>query len=319
MPRLPASLLRRAHKISPLLPPLLKTVRELPDAITELRWLRAHAAQTASPEKTLSSHVHRRGHLAEPLQYILGTQPFGSTEILCRRGALVPRAETEESISHLAELLAANISGGRAAKVVDLCTGTGCIPLLLAAEMPVVAVGVDISHAALELAMENLAHNQDVLKAQSRVQFVDGDVLSEEQDEVLYAIHACFDDMDQFHAESGGAGIVDVVVSNPPYISSDGYKRETARSVRNWEPRIALEAGMGGDVFYPRVGSIAWELGARVVVAEVGGWEQAERVRKYWTDIGWAGTAVWKDFAGRGRTVVAWRQGAEWVRNGPSA
>ncbi|KAF8248860.1 S-adenosyl-L-methionine-dependent methyltransferase [Wilcoxina mikolae CBS 423.85] len=307
MPRLPPSLLRRAHRISPLLPPLLKTTRTLPHAILELRWLRAHASTRPNPASSLRSYIHRRGTLCEPLQYILGTQPFGATTILCRRGVLVPRAETEESASHLATLLPKN------AKVVDLCTGTGCIPLLLTAETLVLAVGVDISPSALSLAIQNREHNREALKPASKVEFIEGDVLAHDIDELVYSIHACFDEIDPVMRES-----VDVVVANPPYISAGGYARETARSVRLWEPRVALEAEEDGDVFYPQIGRIAWSLGAKAVVAEVGGWEQAERVRACWEGMGWSGSTVWKDFAGRGRTVVAWREGGEWVVNGPN-
>lgn len=307
MPRLTHSLLRRANGISPLLSLLLKTTRTLPHAILELCWLRAHASTQPNPPAALRSYIRRRATLCEPLQYILGTQPFGTTEILCRRGVLIPRAETEETASHLASLLKRN------AKVVDLCTGTGCIPLLLAAQAEVATVGVDISPRALSLAVQNRSHNSDALKAASKVEFIEGDVLGNEE-ELLYSIHACFDEIDPQPPRE----TVDVVVANPPYISAGGYARETARSVRLWEPRLALEADQDGDVFYPHIGRIAWELGAAAVVAEVGGLAQAERVRGYWEGVGWVGSAVWKDFAGKGRTVVAWREGGEWVKNGPN-
>jgi HemK-like putative methylase len=315
MPRLPPPLLRRAYKISPHLPPLVRATRSIESAQIELRWLQEHVASKNAPKPSLllQNYIFRRSFLAEPLQYILGSQPFGSVDILCRRNVLIPRAETEESVSHLASLLKKQ-RWRRKAKVVDLCTGTGCIPLLLAAETPVAAVGVDVSPYALGLAMRNVRHNAERLKEGSTVEVLDGDLLAEdeEMEQLLYSLHAYFDEMDPGHEA------VDVVVSNPPYISADGYKRETARSVRNWEPRIALEAEDQGDVFYPRIGGIAWELGARAVVAEVGGWEQAERVRSCWKEMGWVGTEVWSDFAGRGRTVVAWREGGEWIREGPN-
>ena len=313
MPRLCPYLLLRARRIDPLLPSLLRVTRTLDSATNELRWLSAHAAAATataadSAKATLRSCVYRRSTLAEPLQYILGNQPFGPTSILCRRGVLIPRAETEELASHLAGLLP------RASKVVDLCTGSGCIPLLLAAETDVSVVGVDISSHALRLSMENLQRNADVMRAASQVQFMEGDVLAQngEEDDLLYSIHACFDEMVPGYTNA------DVVISNPPYISADGYARETARSVRNWEPRLALEAADRGDVFYPRIGEIARGLGARAVVTEVGGWTQAERVKGIWEEMGWEGSAIWKDFAGRGRTVVAWRDGGEWVAEGPN-
>lgn len=109
---------------------------------------------------------------------------------------------------------------------------------------------------------------------------------------------------------------IDVVVANPPYISQRGFERETARSVRNYEPALAL---VGGDMFYGPVARIAHRVGAKVVLVEVGGWEQAERVRRAWVDNGeWEGVHIWLDYAGKGRGVVAWKEGWEWVRDGPT-
>lgn len=87
--------------------------------------------------------------------------------------------------------------------------------------------------------------------------------------------------------------------------------------MRNYEPMLAL---VGGDEFYRPVARIADRVGARVVLVEVGGWEQAERVKSAWAESGrWAGVHVWPDYAGKGRGVVAWKEGWEWVRDGPTA
>lgn len=110
-----------------------------------------------------------------------------------------------------------------------------------------------------------------------------------------------------------------VVVANPPYVSRGGLARATARSVRNWEPWLALGGGDDGDRFYPLVESIARRVEARVLLVEVGGWEQAERVREAWAAGGrWEGVNVWLDYAGKGRGVVAWRGGWGWVKDGPT-
>jgi methylase of polypeptide subunit release factors len=109
MPRLPTSLLLKAYQENPLLPLLLKECRSLESARNELRWLRERALRDAQ-EHSLSRHdhqvtetrlgwrtrlrsmCHKRSH-GVPLQYILGDQPFGDLEILCRRGVLIPRCE----------------------------------------------------------------------------------------------------------------------------------------------------------------------------------------------------------------------------------
>lgn len=99
MPRLPPSLIRRAYNNnnnkSPLLPLVLQGARTLESSINELRWLTEHV-ETLRP--TSSHHARKllfrlcqRRSRAEPLQYILGSQPFGELDIQCRPGVLIPR------------------------------------------------------------------------------------------------------------------------------------------------------------------------------------------------------------------------------------
>ncbi|KAH0609746.1 uncharacterized protein H6S33_012292 [Morchella sextelata] len=320
MPRLPPHLLHRARAHNPLLPLLLPECRDPASALSELRWLRAHAHATAQPLRPLCER-RRRG---EPLQYILGTQPFGALEILCRRGVLIPRQETEDLIHRLAARLTHTHThththtppAHRPLRILDLCTGTGCIPLLLHSLLPSSSIlAIDISPVAVALSRRNLAHNIALgalpPAAAHSVAFRVGDVL--DVPGLLGAVRA------HFGGEEGeGRGVVDVVVANPPYVSARGFDVETARSVRRYEPRLALvprggewEGDGGGDGFYPVVGRVAGELGAGVVAVEVGGWAQAGRVRGVWEGEGegWE-VEVWADYAERGRGVVAWR--GEW-------
>jgi len=167
MPRIPHALLHKTYAISPLLPLLLRATRDLPSAITELRWLTSHICSTKPSTTTTQQNrqllrLCRRRERAEPLQYILGTQPFGDLEIKCRKGVLIPRPETESYTQHLAELLQRGSAHDEMIKgigldfgrvnVLDLCSGTGCISLLLhhmllesGAGGRVKVVGVDIS------------------------------------------------------------------------------------------------------------------------------------------------------------------------------
>ena len=95
MPRLPAAHLWHARLIHPLLPLLLREVRDLPLAYSELRWLKEHvakrrAAGTPQHDNFLRKLCVERSR-GKPLQYILGSQPFGELDILCWPGVLIPR------------------------------------------------------------------------------------------------------------------------------------------------------------------------------------------------------------------------------------
>lgn len=100
MPRIPHSTLLRAYKISPLLPLVLRGTRDFPLAIRELRWMVEHVQDEfkKNPAKFKSGGgkgrlktLCKRREKSEPLQYILGSQPFGPLDIKCRRGVLIPR------------------------------------------------------------------------------------------------------------------------------------------------------------------------------------------------------------------------------------
>lgn len=106
MPRLSNELIRHAFTINPLLPLLLRTCRTLPSAHNELRWLRQHVDARLetkfSGKKDVLAPLRQRCVVnlvkerarGVPLQYILGSQPFGDLDILCRKGVLIPRCGT---------------------------------------------------------------------------------------------------------------------------------------------------------------------------------------------------------------------------------
>lgn len=107
MPRIPTTTILQAYQQSPLLPLLLQECRTLESARNELRWLREHAfsfsksrlngrnapANSVSSKRTnLLRTMCKKRARGMPLQYILGNQPFGDLEILCRPGVLIPRS-----------------------------------------------------------------------------------------------------------------------------------------------------------------------------------------------------------------------------------
>ncbi|KAK6344248.1 hypothetical protein TWF696_007890 [Orbilia brochopaga] len=322
MPRLPPHLVTTARAQHPLLPLLLRQTRTLPLALSELRWLREYISQL--PNLTLSRqhdhlrHLCRRRSLGAPLQYLLKSQPFGDVDILCGKGALIPRPETEETVVRLFSLLESQLHKNnhnnallptdRELRVLDLCTGPGSITLLAASNLYQLhlprgfrVLGVDISRAALTLARRSLKYNITTgalpPAAKHSISFITADILNSNT-------HAAIE-------ENFGDGSVDIVIANPPYVSLEGYWKDTSRSVRLYEPEMALvpPSGRDGvrreDVFYPAIESLSRRVHARAVVLETGGDEQSARVEQLFEGSGWR-TGVWVDFAGVRRNVVAW-------------
>ncbi|OLN84947.1 Mitochondrial N(5)-glutamine methyltransferase MTQ1 [Colletotrichum chlorophyti] len=294
MPRLQPILFRRARAISPLVAALLPACRDIPSAVTELRWIRLHVASTqvpsaigteaatspASPsvEARVARLCARRGR-GVPLQYVLGSQPFGALDIKCRPGVLAPRAETEAYTLHLAEKLQSGLPG-KHMSVIDFCTGTGCIALSLYEALAkratsVSITGVDVSETAIDLSRENLRRNiaagaLPAVTEAKKVVFRQADVF---EDGIAREMRHC-----------------DVLVSNPPYIARKvwAYGRgQMGYSVRKYEPRLALVPGDAvpaydgcehADVFYARLLDLAGSLRPGILLFEVGDEEQAVRV-----------------------------------------
>jgi len=351
MPRLTSSLLRRARRLDPFLPLLLRPCRHLPSALNELRWLREHALKqpargSGSTQQTWQQRLHSlciERSKGNPLQYILGSQPFGDLDVICRPGVLIPRSaalpslyrrvsltvvpfprpETESITTHLASLITEAF--GRQTRldlirdigyhhksplrILDLCTGTGCIPLLLhallAPTFPYLQIaGVDISPAAIALAKENVAHNIALghlrqNDAKSQLKFCAGDICAEQDGEAAWTENQWVDNTTW-----------DIVVSNPPYISPRDFDTTTARSVRKYEPKVALvpskhgksahPAIADGDTFYPHILRLAGSFRAKKLLVEVADLAQAIRVAAMILGSRrWAGCEIWRDYPGQ--------------------
>ncbi|EGD96315.1 hypothetical protein TESG_03768 [Trichophyton tonsurans CBS 112818] len=302
MPRIPYSLFLRAHRIDPLLPPLLRECRDLCSARNELRWLTEYArsrdtgSESWGWKQRLQLLVRQRA-AGKPLQYILGDQPFGDLTILCKEGVLIPRQDTESYTTRIAQrLLAENrLNPTKSIRIIDVCTGTGCIPLLLhsllASSIPTISIiGVDISATALSLAKKNLEYN-----------IRNGTLLSRARDEIHF-VHA--DILDPRYLESDGSELgkmlsrsnqghskgLDLLISNPPYISPRDFTNGTTRrSVRLYEPTLALvpppnqhpgraSDSARADSFYPHLLAASAQLDSRFTVLECGDLAQARRV-----------------------------------------
>ncbi|RFU26690.1 hypothetical protein B7463_g9643, partial [Scytalidium lignicola] len=237
MPRISPSLIRQAYAISPLLPVLLPSCRTLSSAINELRWIREYVQETENGQLSLRYRANellklcqRRGR-GEPLQYILGSQPFGDLDIKCRPGVLIPRPETEAYTAYISQLL----------------------------------LGDDP-----EWLKSNL-EKSDNKAQQNKLSILD----------IKFHYHDIF----MPWRESSLPASYDIIISNPPYISQAGFMKEAARSVRHWEPKLALVPKRNldldcapEDIFYYRLLELQRELESKILLMEVGDTAQAKRV-----------------------------------------
>lgn len=222
-------------------------------------------------ENKLLDYLERRLS-GEPLQYILGTQEFMSLEFKVTPSVLIPRADTETLVEFVIET-----KKNDGFSLLDIGTGTGCIPLSVAAFCPRAFVrGIDISNDAIKLAEENCKK----LMLNSRANFEHCDILNEIP-----------------------IGKYDIITSNPPYIKTeviDGLQTE----VKDFEPHLALDGGDDGLKFYRRICEIAPKLLTKdgMLVFEIG-YDQAKEVSDL-MEKNFKNVFVIKDLCGNDRVVV---------------
>lgn len=181
--------------------------------------------------------VRRRGR-GEPVAYITGTREFYGRPFGVTPDVLVPRPDTETLVQQAVALLRAG--PGAAPRVADLGTGSGCIAITLAAEVPGISmVATDVSAAALDVARANAAG------LGIGVEFV----------ECSWA--------------DGLVGGFELIVSNPPYVTADELAA-VDRDVRDFEPRGALIGGEDGlDAYRDLLASIRDHVSAPRLMLEV--------------------------------------------------
>jgi len=189
---------------------------------------RAHLFAHPERELTADEQSRYQAALAErsrgvPAQYITGHQEFWGMDLIVSPAVLIPRPETEHVIEAVLELAAQ--SPKPKARIVDVGTGSGCIALALAKELPQAEIhATDVSRAALEIARANAARHQ----LESRIHFHQTDLLG------------------------GLGGNFDFVVSNPPYVG-DSEADTVQLEVREFEPRTAVFAGTTGTEVIERL------------------------------------------------------------------
>jgi len=258
-------------------------------APVDAEWLLAgalrvsHGALSAEPRRTLEAPeagwyvaALRRRMKREPLQHILGSQPFRHVTVRVTADAMVPRPETELLAAWALDLLP---RGPRRPLAIDLGTGTGCIACAIASERPdVEVIALEAAARAVTLARENVA----ALGLSGRVRV--------EVSELFSAL---------------GATLADVIVCNPPYLPT-GLIATLAPEVSQYDPRGALDGGVDGLRVIRRIVAEAPQrlLPGGALVLETAGGDQARAVVALMEKASFTGVQTRRDLAGVERFVA---------------
>lgn len=210
--------------------------------------LSAERVVTPAESKQIAAIVKERLS-GRPLWYIIGDVDFCGCKIKVDERVLIPRPETEQ----LAEIAIKTVEEGD--KVLDMCTGSGCLAIAIAkgcAGKNVSVTAADVSDAALMLAKENANYNSAV------VHFIQTDLFENIR------------------------GRFNVIVCNPPYIRTEEIT-SLDREVKDFEPRIALDGGADGLDFYRRLAKEVNRYVARggMLILEVGEDQAADVLRLF--------------------------------------
>ena len=197
-----------------------------------------------------------------PAQYITGHQEFGGVDLIVTPAVLIPRPETEHVIETVLDCVGRAPSPASPLRILDVGTGSGCIALSLAKELPQAEIhATDISAAALEVARANAARH----KLESRIQFREADLLAGFENNPF-----------------------DFIVSNPPYVG-ESEEDQVQLEVRKFEPRNAVFAGPTG------VEAIARLIPQAYSALKPGGWlimeisgtiaEEVKHLLRDWNEV----------------------------------
>lgn len=242
---------------------------------TDRNDLLVHGEQPVAPEaeeKYLNWIRQRAEHI--PLQQLTGEQGFMGLTFSVNEHVLIPRQDTEILVEEVLKELHDGM------RVLDMCTGSGCILLsLLHYSNDCEGLGVDLSAEALEVAGRN------VLK-----------VLTPEKAE-----HAHFLQSDLFEKVEGK---FEIIVSNPPYIASAEVEK-LMPEVRDHEPRMALDGTEDGLYFYRRIIEEAGKhlVSSGMLYFEIG-YDQGQAVSELMRTEGYCEVQVVQDYAGLDRVVL---------------
>ncbi|MCS7215264.1 MAG: peptide chain release factor N(5)-glutamine methyltransferase [Thermodesulfovibrio sp.] len=203
-------------------------IREAQEIVSHVLRINKIHLYTENPEitpeqaDTIKSLVERRLK-REPIQYIIGECSFYNIKIKVGTGVLIPRPETEILVEKVIEKKELIANTGN--KIVDLCTGSGCIALAIGKNIPEFQIyGIDLSEKAIKYATENKAFNNI-----KNVMFLVGDLFNPFKEKIF----AC-------------------ITANPPYVKKNEISY-LQPEVKNYEPLEALNGGEDGLYFYRKI------------------------------------------------------------------
>lgn len=219
----------------------------------------------------------------KPIAYILQEVPFGDLSITVRPPVLIPRSETEDWVLQL--IAKVKVSGAQHLRILDMCTGSGCIALAFAHAFPDAQIyAADISPFALMLVEENKTK-----LGLTNVTCVESDLFAHVPTDLKF----------------------DLIVTNPPYITDKEFVRLDL-SVKNWEDSRALLAEDNGLALitkiidqtpcYVRPNAVLYEHGVPQLTVEIG-WQQGPVVQELMHKAGYSHVMVMQDIAHKDRTV----------------
>ena len=213
---------------------------------------------TVTPENLiiLRGLIKRRVN-REPMQYIIGSSEFYGRKFFVNQDVLIPRPETEKLIDVSIDIL----SKKENPIILDVGTGSGCIGITIALEIPFCSViAIDISNSALSTAKNNAD-----MYGLKNIQFINLDILCQDINHTA-----------------------DMLISNPPYISQEEIPGLMS-DVKDFEPMVALTDNSDGLEFYRKFSKIIPQVVKKngVTILEVGRGAHPERVKEIFSKAGY--------------------------------
>lgn len=229
-------------------------------------------------QKYMQAVKRRAAHV--PLQHITGHQQFMDFDFIVNGDVLIPRPETELLVEQVVSYIKECFSDeNKTVKVLDMCTGTGCIAISVNKMCDNAKVwAADVSDKALKVALENNTRNQ------GNVTFIKSDLFTNIKEKY------------------------DIIISNPPYIPTEEIS-SLMEEVRDYEPSLALDGSNDGLKFYRKICKMAEgflnEHGK--IFFEIG-YDQGKTVPELLRENGFTNIQVLKDLSGNNRMVIAGKE-----------